>query len=107
MVRVPEDMGRRYSAIGRDYNPIHLYATTAKAFGFKRAIIHGMWTLARALAEVEHEAGETGTLDAKFVRPVFLPSSIVISALKTKQGLDLGVRSADGRTTHLLGSVTK
>lgn len=33
-----------------DLNPIHLHALTAKAFGFPRALAHGMYTSARAFA---------------------------------------------------------
>jgi hypothetical protein len=41
--RVPDDAGRRYAAVSGDVNPIHLSGLAAKAFGFKRAIAHGMW----------------------------------------------------------------
>ena len=41
--RVPHDAGRRYAGVSGDLNPIHLSGLTAKAFGFKRAIAHGMW----------------------------------------------------------------
>lgn len=33
-----------------DLNPIHLHALTAKAFGFPRALAHGMYTSARAFS---------------------------------------------------------
>src|SRR5690606_6733433 len=42
--------GRAYGAVSGDRNPIHLSALSAKAFGFPRAIAHGMYTAARALA---------------------------------------------------------
>ena len=48
--RLPGDLGRRYAAVSGDRNPIHLYALTAKAFGFPRQIAHGMWSKARCLA---------------------------------------------------------
>src|SRR3954451_10742394 len=47
--RVPDDAGRRYAKVSGDVNPIHLSGITAKAFGFKRAITHGMWVKARVL----------------------------------------------------------
>lgn len=34
--RAPADIGRRYARIAGDYNPIHLFAATAKLFGFPR-----------------------------------------------------------------------
>ena len=47
------DIGRRYGAVSGDRNPIHLYPLTARLFGFRRAIAHGMWTKARCLAALE------------------------------------------------------
>jgi len=52
------DTGRRYAAISGDYNPIHLSTISAKMFGFKTAIAHGMWTLACVISQfVENTAG--------------------------------------------------
>lgn len=81
VVRVPADMGRRYAQVAGDANPIHLTTASARLFGFKRAIAHGMWTLQRSLSEVQHLVPVTGIdVDVRFIRPVFLPSSVVISA---------------------------
>ena len=71
---VPEDMGRRYASIGRDYNPIHINRWTAKPFGFKRAIIHGMWTLARVTSDLpEVVAGDPVRVDVAFKGPLYMP----------------------------------
>jgi acyl dehydratase len=48
--RAPADIGRRYGLVSGDMNPIHLSAPSAKLFGFRQAIAHGLWTKARALA---------------------------------------------------------
>lgn len=45
---VPHDIGRRYAKVTGDYNPIHVSNWAAKCFGFRRAIAHGMWTVASA-----------------------------------------------------------
>src|SRR5699024_493223 len=45
------DVGRRYAAVAGDVNPIHMSARSAKAFGFPRAIAHGMYTASRAFTE--------------------------------------------------------
>ena len=47
---LPEDLGRRFAKVAGDRNPIHMYWWTARLFGFRRPIIHGMWTLARCMA---------------------------------------------------------
>ncbi len=51
--RLPAELGRRYAAAAGDVNPIHLTPVAARAFGFPRAIAHGMWTHARVLAALE------------------------------------------------------
>jgi hypothetical protein len=76
-IHLAEDMGRRYARIAGDYNPIHQRAWMAKPFGFKRAIIHGMWTFAWAVHEPASRF-EPGPLKLMgyFKRPVALPSDI-------------------------------
>jgi hypothetical protein len=69
-----DDLGRRYAAVSGDHNPIHLHSWSAKAFGFPRAIAHGMWTKARCLAALRlPEAFETSV---KFKQPILLPSKV-------------------------------
>lgn len=70
--------GRRYAAISGDRNPIHLSALSAKALGFPRAIAHGMYTAARALATVGPARGDAFTWSVEFATPVLLPSSVAV-----------------------------
>jgi hypothetical protein len=72
--RLPGDLGRRYAAVSGDRNPIHLHPLTAKAFGFPRAIAHGMWTKARCLAALR--LPDALTADVRFKQPVLLPSTV-------------------------------
>jgi hypothetical protein len=72
--RVPGDLGRRYAAVAGDRNPIHLHALSAKAFGFPRAIAHGMWTKARCLAALR--LPDALTADVRFKQPILLPSTV-------------------------------
>lgn len=73
-ITAPEDIGRRYARLSQDYNPIHLHAATARLFGFKRAIAHGLWAKARVLAELESRlpAPPRG-FDVQFRQPLLLP----------------------------------
>lgn len=50
---LPTTLGREYAAASGDYNPIHLYGALGRLAGFPGAIIHGMWTLAASVAELE------------------------------------------------------
>ena len=76
-IELAEDMGRRYAKISGDFNPIHWHWLTARPFGFRRAIIHGMWTLARAIATQPDALSRPNlSIEARFRRPVPLPSSV-------------------------------
>jgi acyl dehydratase len=86
VLRVPESTGRRYAAIAGDLNPIHQHALLARLFGFRRAIVHGTWTLARALAVAGLPQAPAFALDARFRRPVELPSDVVVRVWCAKGG---------------------
>lgn len=101
--RLPGDLGRRYGAVSGDRNPIHLHPLTARLFGFPRAIAHGMWTVARCLAEVG-EAAELLSVRAEFKAPVLLPATVTYAA--DPAGNAFALRGAGGRV-HLVGAVTR
>jgi acyl dehydratase len=72
--------GRAYGAVSGDQNPIHTSSLGAKAFGFPRAIAHGMYTAARALAEVgPARRGETYEWTVEFFKPVLLPGTVDVA----------------------------
>lgn len=75
--RAPADIGRRYARIAGDYNPIHMFAATAKLFGFPRAIAHGLWNKGRALAELGTRLPAAGYgVSVRFQKPVLLPADL-------------------------------
>ena len=73
---VPADQGRRYAAASGDSNPIHTSAIFARISGFPRPIAHGMWTLGRALAELDTDLPEVCALEVQFRSPLLLPSRV-------------------------------
>jgi acyl dehydratase len=103
--RVPDDAGRRYAKVSGDVNPIHLSGLTAKAFGFKRAIAHGMWVKARALAALSGRLPESFSVDVAFKKPLFLPSTVTLSTGAVDGGWDLTVRNEKSGADHVLGLV--
>jgi hypothetical protein len=101
--KLPEDLGRRYGSVSGDRNPIHLHQYTAKLFGFPRAIAHGMWTKARALAALESTLPDAYTVDVSFRKPILLPGRVTFA----HQDGQFTVRSAKRpETLHLEGTVT-
>ena len=69
-------LGRRYGSASGDRNPIHMHALSAKAFGFPRAIAHGMWTKARCLAQLEGRTPDAFTVRTRFLKPILLPAKV-------------------------------
>ncbi|WP_062306456.1 MaoC/PaaZ C-terminal domain-containing protein [Demequina subtropica] len=105
--RLAPDLGRRYRRVSQDPNPIHTNRVAAKAFGFARPIIHGMWTHAHALAALEGRHGESYSAHVAFVKPVLLPSTVGFRATAHAEGLDAAVTTRDGSKPHLLMSVRR
>ncbi|MDE3069773.1 MAG: hypothetical protein KGJ43_03500 [Acidobacteriota bacterium] len=103
--RVPEDIGRRYGAVSGDRNPIHIHRVSAKAFGFPRAIAHGMWTKARSLAALGRQAPESFTVEVSFRKPVLLPASTLFEGRDEGDRVGFSLRSADGAALHLEGQL--
>lgn len=101
--RVPGDVGRRYAEVSGDRNPIHLHPLTARLFGFRRAIAHGMWTMARCLAFFEGRLPDAYQVDVRFRLPVLLPATVALSA--DDQGFRLTDRESG--KPHLTGRITR
>ncbi|MCM2578339.1 MaoC/PaaZ C-terminal domain-containing protein [Streptomyces meridianus] len=96
------DLGRRHAAVSGDWNPIHLYPWTARALGFPRTIAHGMWTIARCLAEREVSGEQPVRVHAEFRKPVLLPATVTLGS----SGHSFDVRSGpDCARLHLTGEV--
>lgn len=104
---VPGDIGRRYGAVSGDRNPIHMYAFTAKLFGFPRAIAHGMWTKARCLAALDGRLPDRYTVDVQFKLPVLLPARVGFrSEPQADGGYQFGLSDVKTGKPHLAGVVT-
>jgi len=103
------DEGRRYAAVSGDRNPIHLSAATARIFGFRRAIAHGMDTASRALASLARERGDAFTWSVDFGRPVLLPGTIQVRVVPDDGGSGLRVEARDPATgrAHLTSTLVR
>jgi acyl dehydratase len=97
--QLPGDLGRRYAGVSGDRNPIHMHRLAAKAFGFPRAIAHGMWTKARCLAAIEASLPDAYEVSVEFRKPILLPGRVTFE----RQGERYSVRG--GEAVHLSGRV--
>lgn len=99
--RLPADLGRRYAAVSGDVNPIHLSALAARAFGFPRAIAHGMWTHARTLAALQSRLPDSYRADVRFGKPVLLPSTVRFAAAGSDGAYAARLSDRPGRRTFV------
>ena len=68
-----------YARVSSDFNPIHLNDRAARFFGLRGAIGHGMWSLARSLAQAPVPSIPLGTrIETQFLTPVQLPARVAI-----------------------------
>jgi acyl dehydratase len=101
--RLGGDVGRRYAAVSGDHNPIHLYALTARAFGFRHPIAHGMWSLARCVAALENRLPDAVTLEARFTKPIFLPGTVAFGQEALADGIAFTLSSPRSSAPHVIG----
>ena len=101
--KLPGNLGREYAAVSGDHNPIHLYPLSAKAFGFRRQIAHGMWTKARSVAAFANRLPDSATVEVEFKKPVFLPGKVAFGSRVVADGLDFSLTSPSSGAPHLVG----
>lgn len=98
--------GRRYARVSGDYNPIHLFALTARLFGYARPIAHGLLVLARCIAELGSDLPRPPLqLEVAFERPVLLPARVLFATEPVGAGIDFAVLTADAAKAHVTGRV--
>ncbi len=112
---VPAGTGREYARVSGDYNPHHQYNFLAKLFGFKKAIAHGMWSLARVVASLDRKFDLDNPIrvDAAFKLPIFMPATTVLGFendidKETRQTIiNFELRDKEKGLPHLKGSLFK
>jgi acyl dehydratase len=93
--------------VSGDLNPIHIHQLTARLFGFRSAIAHGMWTKARCLAALEPRLPDRFRVDVAFRKPILLPATVQFASAGEPDGaIRFGVRDAALGTPHLDGLVS-
>jgi hypothetical protein len=104
--RAPAGLGRRYGFISGDVNPIHMSDLTARAFGFQRAIAHGMWSLGRLISDFEPSQFDGGCeLSVNFKLPIYMPSWLMLQRWSIENGTAFALRDAQGEKPHLTGTL--
>jgi len=101
-LEVADDTGWRYARVSGDFNPIHLTARTAKMFGFKQAVAHGMWSMGRCLASAAPLIPNARIqVDTQFKLPVYIPSQALARTWNVDGGADISMCTMKGDRLHL------
>jgi acyl dehydratase len=99
---IVENTGWKYARVSGDFNPIHLTARTAKMFGFKQAVAHGMWSLGRCLSSATSLLPNGRMqIDTQFKLPVYLPSQALSRTWNVDGGADISMCTPRGDRLHL------
>jgi hypothetical protein len=100
------DLGRRYALVSGDSNPIHLFSLSAKLFGFKGHIAHGMWSKARIVAALHKKLNSDACrVIVNFKLPIFLPTSVQLNHDEQGKTINFDLRDNSGIKPHLTGSI--
>ena len=101
-LNVGDNTGWRYARVSGDFNPIHLTARTARMFGFKQAVAHGMWSLGRCLAAAAPQLPASRIqIDTQFKLPVYIPSQALARTWAVQNGADISMCTPRGDRLHL------
>lgn len=107
-LEIAENTGWRYARVSGDFNPIHLTARTAKMFGFKQAVAHGMWSMGRCLGSAApHLPAGRIQVDTQFKLPVYLPSQALARTWPVDNGVDISMSTPRGNRPHLAMQVRR
>jgi hypothetical protein len=102
--RLPGDLGRRYAAVSGDRNPIHLRKLSARLFGMRRPIAHGMWLKARCVAALEGALPDACRLDVQFKLPAYLPGKVSFASWPESNGRGFALHDGANEKPHLTGA---
>jgi acyl dehydratase len=100
------DLARAYAKVSGDLNPIHLSGLTARLFGFKAPIIHGMWMVGRIGGQPVDEPHPL-VLQCELKLPVLLPAQVIYRHWPRQGGgRELRVIDRKAERPHLVGTLT-
>lgn len=105
--KLSSTLGRQYAKVSGDFNLIHLYAWSAKLFGFNHPIAHGMWSKTRCIAALSDALGERAfNIDVAFKLPVFLPGTVSFNWQQHNNLIDIQLLDKRLTKPHLKGKIT-
>lgn len=106
-VAISKFTARRYAVASGDFNPIHLSNPSAKLLGFRRMVVHGMWSKALCIAKLlDHDQADQVDCTAEFKTPVFLPARTLLCYQRDGDATSFELRDEASGKPHLSGRLT-
>lgn len=101
------NLGIEYAKVSGDFNPIHLHTIGAKLLGFPKHLIHGWYSLSRAIAPIQSSLKGPHELFVSFKKPLFLPGKVVSRTQTEGDTILFDVINEKEGYPHLKGYVKK
>ena len=101
---LPSNMGKQYAKVSGDNNPIHKSKLFARFAGFKHPIIHGWYSVSRAVKAVDQLVPSIKKVSVQFMYPIYLPGKATLDVLNNNGEFTYVVHSS-GKTFHLSGTI--
>lgn len=103
-VAISKFTARRYALASGDFNPIHLSDPSAKLLGFRRMVVHGMWSKALCIAKLlDHDNADQVDCSVDFKTPVFLPANALLCYQREGEATVFELRDEVSGKPHLSG----
>lgn len=102
-IRFESGRGVAYAKLSGDWNPIHLSRLTARLFGFRRPVVHGLDMLSSVAAR--SAVANPRRIEARFRRPVLLPATTRIIRGGSPQEASFSLASMDNSVVHMEGTL--
>ncbi len=95
---------RRFAQVSGDINPIHLSAVTARLFGFRGMVLHGMWSVGKIAAL--HRAvfaRDAASMSCDFKLPILVPARLVYRSWPEAEKHHFRLLDAKAEKPHAIG----
>lgn len=96
-----------FAKLSGDYNPIHLNKLLAKPFGFPKQVLHGWFTLSKALSPIYSDYPDAHEIHGSFKKPLFLPAKVIKRTQGINNKLVFDVIDSKEGYPHLKGHIVK
>ncbi len=95
-INIPLNIGKSYSQVSGDSNPIHTQKWFAKLLGFNQPIVHGWYMVSKIVENIEEFTNsDVKTINVSFKNPVYMPTTLTINYSKNNKTIDFEAKNGE------------